>query len=175
MLRDREATSWTPRSVMVTCRDEYPQKAERPRQPTDSIITHLCVAYLIVQHRHSLLCQDWVRERRQNLQQRINKARMESLGYKHRQIERERYNISPKQSSKCSFLPLSLPNQPACLRNEKMIVISVFSQRESRVKRPHWRGASCTAGRCAITPAKCQQEQQNPEDMVASSEGKGEA
>lgn len=54
-----------------------------------------------------------------------------------------------------------------------MIVISVFSQQESRVKRTHWRGASCTASRCAVTPAKCQPEQQNLEDMVASSEGKG--
>lgn len=39
---------------------------------------------------------------------------------------------------------------------EKIIVISVLSEQESQVKRTHRRGASCTASRCSVTPAKRQ-------------------
>lgn len=56
---------------------------------------------------------------------------------------------------------------------EKIIVISVSSQQESQVKRTHRRGASCTASRCSVTPAKCQPGQQNLEDVVRWRKGGG--
>lgn len=108
--------------------------------------TRSVVSHLIIQHRHSLLCQDWVRQRRQNLRQRINQAWIQITDtdtdmFKAMSTTSLQNCYTTATSSKCSFLLLSQPYQPVGLLNiqRTFILIIVFSQQQvSHVKRHRW-------------------------------------
>lgn len=83
------------------------------------------VSHLIIQHRHSLLCQDWVRQRRQNLRQRINWAWIKITDM-----------FKTEQLHQSKFLLLAHFHQSVDLLNiqRTFIVIIVFFTATTRIK-----------------------------------------